>query len=70
MSEYKLVAQEIAQIDALLEGDYIIKHVNEDLEGATVTFSHLSTGEEQVLYVKMADARKYFSSKLVQQVKS
>lgn len=70
MAEHKLVAAEIEQIDQLLHADYVIKHVEEDLEGAYVTFMQSSTNDERLLHVKMADARKYFSSKLLEQVNS
>lgn len=66
MSEYVLVAEEIKKIDELLSQNYRFKSVREDLEGAYVTFSH-DDKPEQTLHVKMADARKYFSSKLAAQ---
>lgn len=66
MSEYLLVAEEIKKIDDLLLQNYSIQSVKEDLEGAYVTFIH-DVHPEQTLHVKMADARKYFSSKLAEQ---
>ena len=68
MSEYQFVKEEIQQIDQLLAEDYIIKSINENLEGAFVTFVHLENNEERLLHIKMADARKYFSSKLLEQL--
>ncbi|WP_332645780.1 hypothetical protein [Lysinibacillus sp. 54212] len=68
MSEYVLVAEEIQKIDELLSQNYQFKAVKEDLEGAYVTFVHGIHSTEQTLHIKMADARKYFSSKLAQQL--
>ena len=68
MSEYQFVKEEIQQIDQLLAENYIIKSVDENLEGAFVTFINLENNEERLLHIKMADARKYFSSKLQEQL--
>lgn len=70
MAEYKLVAEEIAQIDELLNDNYEIKSVKEDLEGAYVTFINSSTNDERMLHIKMANTRKYFSSKILEQMNS
>lgn len=70
MSEYKFVEEEIQQIDQLLAENYIFKSIKEDLEGAFVTFTHVENNEERLLHIKMADARKYFSSKLHEQLNS
>lgn len=68
MAEYKLVTEEIEQIDQLLGDGYEITTVKEDLEGAYVTFMNPSTNDERILHIKMADTRKYFSSKLLEQM--
>ena len=68
MSEYLIVAEEIAKIDALLAQNYKFKSIIEDLEGASVTFICDKKQDEQCLHIKMADARKYFSSKLLEQL--
>ncbi|MBD8036568.1 hypothetical protein H9635_07425 [Solibacillus sp. A46] len=70
MSEYEFVAKEILQIDELLADNYIFKSVYENLEGAFVTFINEDTNEERILHIKMADTRKYFSSKLLEQLSS
>ncbi|MER2191649.1 MAG: hypothetical protein ABS951_11885 [Solibacillus sp.] len=70
MAEYKLVAEEIEQIDQLLSDGYEIKSVKEDLEGAYVTFINPSNSDERILHIKMANTRKYFSSKLLEQMSS
>lgn len=68
MSEYQFVKEEIQQIDQLLAENYIIKSINENLEGAFVTFINMENNEERLLHIKMAEARKYFSSKLIEQL--
>ena len=68
MSEYQFVKEEIQQIDQLLAENYLIKKINENLEGAFVTFINLENNEERLLHIKMADARKYFSTKLLEQL--
>ena len=70
MSEYQFVKEEIQQINQLLAENYIIKSIKEDLEGAFVTFTNVENQEERLLHIKMADARKYFSSKLHEQLNS
>ena len=69
MSEYQFVEKEIQQIDELLAENYIFKSIKEDLEGAFVTFMNVENNDERLLHIKMADARKYFSSKLSEQLK-
>ena len=68
MSEYKLIEEEIDQIDQLLKDNYIFKSVKEDLEGAFVTFINLFNNDERILHIKMANTRKYFSSKIFEQL--
>lgn len=70
MSDYKLFEEEIEQINQLLKENYVIKSVKEDLEGAFVTFINLLNNDERILHIKMADTRKYFSSKIVEQLSS
>ena len=69
MSEYQFVEKEIQQINELLAENYIFKSIMEDLEGAFVTFMNVENNDERLLHIKMADARKYFSSKLSEQLK-
>lgn len=68
MSEYQFVEKEIQQIDELLAENYLFKSIEENLEGAFVTFVNIESNEERLLHIKMADARKYFSSKLFEQL--
>lgn len=68
MSEYKLIEEEIDQIDQLLKDNYVFKSVKEDLEGAFVTFINLFNNDERILHIKMANTRKYFSSKIFEQL--
>ena len=70
MSEFQFVEKEIQQIDELLAENYIIKTIEENLEGAFVTFINPVSLEERLLHIKMADTRKYFSSKLLEQLSS
>ncbi|MEI5908441.1 hypothetical protein WAK64_15435 [Bacillus spongiae] len=52
------------KIDFLIEKEFTIIDVTEDLNGSIVVFSK---GEEEIsLHVKTAEARKYFSNLLVQ----
>ncbi|AWE08610.1 hypothetical protein DCE79_15080 [Lysinibacillus sp. 2017] len=68
MSEYQFVKEEIQQIDQLLAENYTFKSINENLEGAFVTFINVENNEERLLHIKMADSRKYFSYKLQEQL--
>ncbi|MFL0583656.1 hypothetical protein ACH0B6_13830 [Solibacillus silvestris] len=70
MSEFQFVEKEIQQIDELLAENYMIKTIDENLEGAFVTFIHPVSLEERLLHIKMAYTRKYFSSKLLEQISS
>ncbi|MBM7666608.1 hypothetical protein JOC25_003118 [Solibacillus kalamii] len=70
MSEFQFVEKEIQQIDELLAENYMIKTIDENLEGAFVTFINPVSLEERLLHIKMADTRKYFSSKLLEQISS
>lgn len=67
MSEYQYVAEEIRQIDELYAKNYKIQAIVENLEGAFVTFVN-DMNDEQLLHIKMADTRKYFSAKLREQL--
>lgn len=70
MSEFQFVEKEVQQIDELFAENYIIKSIEENLEGAFVTFINPESFEERLLHIKMADTRKYFSSKLLEQLSS
>ena len=66
MSEYVQVAAEIAQLDALLNQQYLIESVTENLDGAQVVLefeNHLTE-----LSITTAEARKYLSVKLQEQI--
>ncbi|MCH7322879.1 hypothetical protein LZ480_13435 [Solibacillus sp. MA9] len=68
MSEFQFVEKEVQQIDQLLAQNYIFTNITEDLEGAYVTFMNEETKDEIILHIKMAESRKYFSSKLHEQL--
>ncbi|HEY4622423.1 hypothetical protein MKX47_16010 [Solibacillus sp. FSL R7-0668] len=68
MSEFQFVEKEMQQIDQLLAQNYIFTNISEDLEGAYVTFMNVDTKDELILHIKMAETRKYFSSKLYEQL--
>ena len=68
MSEFQFVEKEVQQIDQLLAQNYIFTNITEDLEGAYVTFMNEETKDEIILHIKMAETRKYFSSKLHEQL--
>lgn len=70
MSEYQQFLQERDRIDFLIDKGYKIKHVTENLNGATVEFEKSNVNEEtsiETLYIQTPNARKYFSVKLLQQ---
>jgi hypothetical protein len=63
------------QIDYLIQQGYYIKSVKENLSGAFVEFELKEpdpSGKKnftETLHIKNADARKYFSTLLIQQMK-
>ncbi len=71
MSDYKLFLQERNKIDSLIEQGYKIKAVIENLNGAYVEFERHADSEQdatyETLHITTADARKYFSVKLIEQ---
>ncbi|MGP7818022.1 hypothetical protein [Niallia sp. 01092] len=71
MSEYQQFLQERDQIDFLLQQGYRIKSVVENLNGTVVEFENNKVAEEEsrieTLYLGTANARKYFSAKLIKQ---
>ncbi|WP_209124098.1 hypothetical protein [Alkalihalobacillus sp. BA299] len=75
MSEYHQYITEREKIDFLIEQGYRIKAVTENLSGAFVEFELKTpdiTGrknEIERLHIITADARKYFSSIIIQQNK-
>lgn len=66
MSEYKEFLLEKEKIDNLLDQGFQIVGVIENVSGAFVTFEKGDDGEKEVrqIQLKMADARKYFSTLL------
>ncbi|PGT87735.1 MULTISPECIES: hypothetical protein [Bacillaceae] len=66
MSEYKEFLQEKEKIDSLLDQGFQIVGVIENVSGAFVTFEKGDDGEKEVrqIQIKMAEARKYFSTLL------
>lgn len=73
MSSYVEFFAEKEQIDNLVQQGYQIKGVIENLSGAFVTFELINQNEAgtrsrvQVIQITNADARKYFSSLIIQQ---
>ncbi|MDQ0268262.1 hypothetical protein [Cytobacillus purgationiresistens] len=67
MSDYAQYLQERDQIDGLLNQGYSIKSITENLSGAFVEFEKIigSTITSETLHILTADARKYFSVKLI-----
>jgi hypothetical protein len=72
---YQEFLAERDKIDYLIQQGYYIKNVRENLSGAFVEFELKipdSSGKKdttQILHIKNADARKYFSSLLIRQMK-
>jgi hypothetical protein len=69
MSDYQQYVAERAKIDSLIQKGYQIKEVNENLNGAFVQFIN-SENKVETLHILTADARKYFSSLIIQQQNS
>lgn len=73
MSSHQEFLEEKDKIDYLLQQGYYIKTVRENLSGAFVEFELKipdPSGKKdatQILHIKNADARKYFSSLLMKQ---
>jgi hypothetical protein len=66
MSSYKEFLGEKEKIDQLLQKDYEITRVHENLSGAFVEFTNTKNLEDKVeLQILTADARKYFSSIII-----
>jgi len=70
MSSYHEYMAEREKIDFLLQKGFKITAVTENLSGAFVTFERNENNqtEQEMLHILTADARKYFSSVLIQQV--
>ncbi|AEN87695.1 hypothetical protein C2I27_27850 [Priestia megaterium] len=70
MSSYHEYMAEREKIDFLLQKGFKITAVTENLSGAFVTFERTENNqiEQETLHILTADARKYFSSVLIQQV--
>lgn len=65
MSDHLQYLSERDRIDFLIEKGYEITNVQENLNGALVEFSH--NDKMETLQIGTANARKYFSSLVVQQ---
>lgn len=66
MKEHELYVEEKSLIDDFMEQGFVIKKVSENLDGALVDFYHEKKRKIQTLHVKSAEARKYFSTILMQ----
>ncbi|MFS1512721.1 hypothetical protein VQL36_09825 [Chengkuizengella sp. SCS-71B] len=75
MSSYKQYQVEKEKIDTLLQRGYKIKNVRENLSGSFVEFELEDSCEinkfqnKKTLLVTNADARKYFSTLIIQEKK-
>lgn len=76
MSEYQTFLQERDRIDFLIQNGYKIKSITENLSGAFVEFEKSGKPDEpeaenqkETLHIQTPDARKYFSVKLITQLK-
>lgn len=71
MSDYQQFLQERERIDFFLEKGYRISKVTEDLNGALIDFEKLNTKADEAvtetLHISTANARKYFTVKLIEQ---
>lgn len=68
MSEYMEFLLEKEKIDSLYDQGFTIARVTENLSGALINFEKIEeSGEKEVrqLHIKMAEARKYFSTLLI-----
>lgn len=66
MSSYKEFVEEKEKIDGLLQKDYEITRIIENLSGAFVEFTNPKNSEDKVeLQILTADARKYFSTIII-----
>lgn len=67
MSDYLQTISEIGKIDTLLQ-NYRMKNFTENLDGAMIEFENPDNKELQELQIGTADARKYASVKVFEQV--
>jgi hypothetical protein len=67
MSEYQQFLDERDKIDVLIQKGYRISAVSEHLNGATVEFMHPNGKLTETLHIGTPNARKYFSSLLINQ---
>lgn len=68
MSAYEQFAEEKNKIDAYMKQQYIITGVREGLSGDWLELRHPG-GDQAVLLVETADARKYFVNLLIKQTR-
>ncbi len=68
MSTYNEFAAERDKIDFLTGKGYVIRKVTETLDGANVVFEKRDC-ENEMLFIRTADARKYFTSIIIKQQK-
>jgi hypothetical protein len=66
MSAYEQVAEEKKKLDDFIKQQYSIIGVREDLSGTWLTLRHPG-GEQAVLLLLTADARKYAANVLIRQ---
>jgi len=67
MSEHQQFLDERDKIDFLIQKGFRIHQVHEHLNGSSVDFYHPEVNKTETLLIGNANARKYFSSLLIQQ---
>lgn len=68
MSDYLQIAAEIEEIDRLLEQQYQFKSIVENLDGAYIELENIEKDDCVSIHISTADARKYFSMKVFEQM--
>lgn len=69
MSAHNDFFMEKGKIDDIVNQGYMITKVTESVDGARVEFKKLNPDKTELLHVRNADARKYFSSIIIKQQK-
>lgn len=68
MSDYLQMVAEIEEIDRLLDQKYQIKSMIENLDGSYIELENIEKGDCINIRISTADARKYLSMKVFEQV--
>ncbi|MFX3616502.1 MAG: hypothetical protein ACE3JK_03165 [Sporolactobacillus sp.] len=67
MQEYEIFLKEKEQIDRLIEKDYPVISIEENLNGAFVSYRIAENGssETRIFHILTANGRKYLTNKLL-----